>query len=147
MGTWLIENKTKILNLLGLRENPGIRFPYEFAHSLRLVTLIKNNNENNNNVTKLKQTNKQTNSHFQNAEANCETFPIKTSFLHENYNNFHINIFALSFALKQRLMTLLRVELCRCCIELHRGGGLGKRSLLSLGTLKSSDETATRTSL
>ena len=60
MGTWVIENKTKILNLLGLRENPGIRFPYEFAHSLRLVTLIKNNNENNNNVTKLKQTIKQT---------------------------------------------------------------------------------------
>ena len=60
MGTWVIENKTKILNLLGLRENPGIGFPYEFAHSLRLVTLIKNNNENNNNVTKLKQTIKQT---------------------------------------------------------------------------------------
>lgn len=116
---------------------------YEFAHSLRLVTLIKNNNENNNNVTKLTQTN----SHFQNAEANCETFPIKTSFLHENYNNFHINIFALSFALKQRLMTLLRVELCRCRIELHCGGGLGTRSLLSSGTLKSSDETATTTSL
>ena len=146
MGTWVIENKTKILNLLGLRENPGIRFPYEFAHSLRLVTLIKNNNENNNNVTKLKQTIKQTLT-FKTPRLTAKLSLLKRVFLHENYNNFHINIFALSFALKQRLMTLLRVELCRCCIELQCGGGLGTRSLLSLGTLKSSDETATRTSL
>ena len=142
----MIENKTKILNLLGLRENPGIRFPYEFAHSLRLVTLIKNNNENNNNVTKLKQTIKQTLT-FKTPRLTAKLSLLKRVFLHENYNNFHISIFALSFALKQRLMTLLRVELCRCCIELHCGGGLGTRLLLSLGTLKSSDETATRTSL
>lgn len=145
MGTWVIENKTKILNLLGLRKSrhrislwictqPTISYPYKKQQQKQ---------QQRNQV----ETNKQTNSHFQNAEANCETFPIKTSFLHENYNNFHINIFALSFALKQRLMTLLRVELCRCCIELHCGGGLGTRSLLSLWTLKSSDETATRTSL
>ena len=145
MWTWVIENKTKILNLLGLRKSrhrislwictqPTISYPYKKQQQKQ---------QQRNQV----ETKKQTNSHFQNAEANCETFPIKTSFLHENYNNFHINIFALSFALKQRLMTLLRVELCRCCIELHCGGGLGKRSLLSLGTLKSSDETTTRTSL
>ena len=145
MGTWVIENKTKVLNLLGLRKSrhrislwictqPTISYPYKKQQRKQ---------QQRNQV----ETNKQTNSHFQNAEANCETFPIKTSFLHENYNNFHINIFALSFALKQRLMTLLRVELCRCRIELHCGGGLGTRSLLSLGTLKSSDETATRTSL
>ena len=145
MGTWVIENKTKILNLLGLRKSrhrislwictqPTISYPYKKQQQKQ---------QQRNQV----ETNKQTNSHFQNAEANCETFPIKTSFLHENYNNFHINIFALSFALKQRLMTLLRVELCRCCIELRCGGGLGTRSLLWLGTLKSSDETATRTSL
>ena len=144
MGTWVIENKTKILNLLGLRKSrhrislwictqPTISYPYKKQQQKQQRNQVE--------------TNKQTNSHFQNAEANCETFPIKTSFLHENYNNFHINIFTLSFALKQRLMTLLRVELCRCCIELHCGGGLGTRSLLSLGTLKSSDETATRTSL
>ena len=144
MGTWVIENKTKILNLLGLRKSrhrislwictqPTISYPYKKQQQKQQRNQVE--------------TNKQTNSHFQNAEANCETFPIKTSFLHENYNNFHINIFALSFALKQRLMTLLRVELCRCCIELHCGGGLGTRSLLSSGTLKSSDETATRTSL
>ena len=36
----MIENKTKIWNLLGL-ENPGIRFLYEFAYSLQLVTLMK----------------------------------------------------------------------------------------------------------
>ena len=145
MGTWVIENKTKILNLLGLRKSrhkislwictqPTISYPYKKQQQKQ---------QQRHQV----ETNKQRNSHFQNAEANCETFPIKTSFLHENYNNFHINIFALSYALKQRLMTLLRVELCRCCIELHCGGGLGTRSLLSLGTLKSSDETATRTSL
>ena len=145
MGTWVIENKTKILNLFGLRKSrhrislwictqPTISYPYKKQQQKQ---------QQRHQV----ETNKQTNSHFQNAEANCETFPIKTSFLHENYNNFHINIFALSFALKQRLLTLLRVELCRCCIELHCGGGLGTRSLLSLGTLKSSDETATRTSL
>ena len=144
MGTWVIENKTKVLNLLGLRKSrhrislwictqPTISYPYKKQQQKQQRNQVE--------------TNKQTNSHFQNAEANCETFPIKTSFLHENYNNFHINIFTLSFALKQRLMTLLRVELCRCCIELHCGGGLGTRSLLSLGTLKSSDETATRTSL
>ena len=89
----MIENKTKIWNLLGL-ENPGIRFLYEFAYSLQLVTLMKK--KKNYNATKLKQTNKQ---NFQNAEANCKTFPIKTSFSHEpNYNHFYINIFALSFA-------------------------------------------------
>lgn len=133
MGTWVIENKTKILNLLGCTQ-PTISYPYKKQQRKQ---------QQRNQV----ETSKQTNSHFQNAEANYETFPTKTSFLHENYNDFHINIFALSFALKQRLMTLLRVELCRCCIELHCGGGLGTRSLLSLGTLKSSDETATRTSL
>ena len=73
MGTWVIENKTKILNLLGLRKSrhkislwictqPTISYPYK--------------KQQRNQV----ETNKQTNSHFQNAEANCETFPIKTSF-------------------------------------------------------------------
>ena len=41
-------------------------------------------------------------SHFQN-EAKCEIFVVKMSFyLHHNENNFHINGFALSLALKVR---------------------------------------------
>ena len=146
MGTWVIENKTKILNLLGLRKSrhrislwictqPTISYPYKKQQRKQ---------QQRNQVETNKQTNKLT---FKTPRLTAKLSLLKRVFLHENYNNFHINIFALSFALKQRLMTLLRVELCRCCIELHCGGGLGTRSLLSFGTLKSSDETATRTSL
>ena len=40
MSTWMIKTQALNFEFIRFMQNPVIRFPYQFAHSLQLVTLI-----------------------------------------------------------------------------------------------------------
>ena len=40
MSTWMIKTQALNFEFIRFMQNPVVRFPYQFAHSLQLVTLI-----------------------------------------------------------------------------------------------------------